>query len=264
MSDQFYADFERFHYASEEDIEQYRSIYLPYVNPLLKYFAGPVALDFGCGRGEWLGMMRNLGFETYGVDIDAGMLKSALRKGLNVELGDGMEYLKKVPSASVSVLTAFHVLEHLQFKEIRDFFAESKRILKPGGLLILETPNPENLHVATTNFYLDPTHVRPIPILQMVALAKQYEYETYSIIRLQEDKSLYNKQDVSFKDLYYGVSKDYAIIAQNPGGDPNLISALENPLKYETGIGIDEILKRLDERMNRVSNDGQSNNTVIL
>lgn len=254
MNDDFYEFFESINYASEESVADNRRIYTAFVRPLPSFVESPLAIDFGCGRGEWLDMLRALGFRVKGVDLDKGMLKAALRKGLDVAQGDGLAFLQAIADESVSVLTAFHVLEHLSFEKILDFFAQSQRVLMPGGLLIVETPNPENIHVATSNFYLDPTHVRPIPILQMIALARYFHYDRYSVVRLQEDKSLYDKEDVTFRDLIFGVSKDYGLIAQKPGGSEGLVEALKHPLQYETGIGLDEMIKRLDQRLEKLSN----------
>lgn len=249
MNDDFYSFIEGINYASEDQVREYRSIYLNYVTPILKFIDEPLALDFGCGRGEWLAMLQEIGFRTKGVDLDSGMLCSAQQKGLDVELRDGSDFLKNIPAQSIAVLTAFHVLEHLPYEKVIDFFAESKRILIPGGILIVETPNPENLFVATSNFYLDHTHVRPIPILQMISLARYFSYSNYSVIRLQEQKDLYHKKNVTIRDLFYGVSKDYGLIAQKPGGVEGLVAAIDHPLRYETGIGIDELIKRLDNRI---------------
>lgn len=253
MIENFYQFFESQNYASEDQVREFRSIYLPYVRPFLDHVKSPLAVDFGCGRGEWLEMLSEEGFRSQGVDLDQGMLSSAQRKGLDVYLGDGNDYLRRIPDKTVSVLTAFHVLEHLPFDKIIDFFQQSRRVLMPGGLLIAETPNPENLHVMTTNFYLDPTHIRPIPILQMKSLAQYFAYSRMAFIRLQEQKDLYEKEEINFRDLYYGVSKDYALIAQNPGGSDELEHALDRPMQYETGIGIDEMIKRLDRRIEALS-----------
>jgi len=253
MDENFYEFFESVNYASEDQVREYRAIYLSYVKPILGFVDKPLAFDFGCGRGEWLDMLRELGFQVKGVDVDQGMLKLAQQKELDVELGDASEFLKKIPSQSVAVVSAFHVLEHLKFDKIVEFFRESRRVLIPGGILIAETPNPENLFVITSNFYLDHTHIRPIPILQMINLARYFGYEKYSIIRLQEEKDLYHKEDVTFRDLFYGVSKDYGIIAQNPGGVEGLIEAVDHPLRYETGIGIEDVIKRLDNRMENLA-----------
>lgn len=258
MIDNYYAFFESMNYASEDTIREFRSIYLPFVKPFQEQIETPIAVDMGCGRGEWLEMLHNLGFDAKGVDIDQGMLRAAQKKGLNVELGDGLDYLKRIPDHSVAVASAFHVLEHLPFNEVLSFFEQCKRILIPGGLLIAETPNPENLHVATSNFYLDPTHLRPIPILQMISIARFFGYSKYSILRLQEQKDLYQKSDITFRDLFYGVSKDYGLIAQKDGGTEGLNVALDHPMRYETGIGIDEMIKRLDERLERLSRKVES------
>lgn len=254
IGDDFYFFFEKENYASEEDVIENRLIYIPYVKPLVGLVESPLAFDFGCGRGEWLQMLRDIGFKTKGVDIDRGMLRRAQEKNLDVEIKDGLEALKKIPDKSISVLTAFHVLEHLPFNKIISFFKESRRVLVPGGVLIAETPNPENLHVITSNFYLDPTHIRPIPILQMINIARYFGYLKYSIIRMQENKKLYEKEDITFMDLFYGVSKDYALIAQQNGGKQETIEALDNVLKYETGIGIDELLKKLEDRFEKLKN----------
>lgn len=253
MTDNFYEFFEGVNYASEDQVREYRSIYISYVKPILDFVESPLAFDFGCGRGEWLDMLRELGFRTKGFDIDQGMLNSAQQKGLDVQLGDASEFLKQIPDQSIAVLSAFHVLEHLPFDKIIEFFQQSKRVLIPGGVLIAETPNPENLFVITSNFYLDHTHIRPIPILQMINLARYFGYQKYSIIRLQEEKNLYHKEDITFRDLFYGVSKDYGLIAQNPGGAEGLIQAVDHPLRYETGIGIDDLIKRLDNRMENLA-----------
>ena len=190
------------------------------------------------------------------------MLHSAIEKKLDVHIGNGNSFLRQVQEGSVSLLTAFHVLEHLHFEEILDFFEQSRRVLAPGGVMILETPNPENLHVITSNFYLDPTHIRPIPILLMISLAKYFGYTNYSVIRLQEQKDLYKKEKITFHDLFYGVSKDYGLIAQSPGGEHDLVSALDHPLQYETGIGIDEMIKRLDERMDTMEQKIEKNSAA--
>lgn len=258
MIENFYAFFESKNYASEDQVREIRSIYLPYVRPFLDHVKSPLAVDFGCGRGEWLEMLSEEGFRTQGVDFDQGMLSSAQRKGLDVQLGDGNDYLRQIPDKSVSVLTAFHVLEHLSFDGIIEFFEQSRRVLIPGGLLIAETPNPENLHVVTSNFYLDPTHIRLIPILQMKSLAQYFGYSRIALIRLQEQKDLYEKEAVTFRDLFYGVSKDYSLIAQNPGGSDELAHALDRPLQYETGISIDEMIKRLDHRIEALSEASKS------
>lgn len=99
---------------------------ISYVKPILDFAESPLAFDFGCGRGEWLDMLRELGFRTKGFDIDQGMLNSAQQKGLDVQLGDASEFLKQIPDQSIAVFPAFHVLEHLPFDKIIEFFQQKQ------------------------------------------------------------------------------------------------------------------------------------------
>ena len=77
--------------------------------------------------------------------------------------GDIFQFLQTLPDESRSIVTAFHILEHIRFSDMVDLIDQAVRILKPGGIVIFETPNPKNLFVSSNNFYLDPTHLNPIP-----------------------------------------------------------------------------------------------------
>ena len=83
--------------------------------------------------------------------------------GFDVVEGDIFQFLQTLPDESRSIVTAFHILEHIRFRNMVDLIDQAVRILKPGGIAIFETPNPKNLFVSSNNFYLDPTHLHPIP-----------------------------------------------------------------------------------------------------
>ena len=123
-------------------------------------------------------------------------------------------YLSALPDESQAVVSAFHVVEHITFDQLGTLVAEALRVLKPGGLLIMETPNPENIVVATRNFYLDPTHQRPIPSMLLAFVAEYAGFSRVKTLRLQESKELVNKGDVSLQDVFAGASPDYAVVAQ--------------------------------------------------
>lgn len=128
--------------------------------------ADGLVLDIGPGRCEWLELLRENGIRAYGVDINQGFVRLACEKGFDVKLGDGLEHLQAVAEGSLAVITAFHVVEHLPIPHVLDLIDHSLRALRPGGLLIIETPNPVNVSVGAGAFYLDPTHVRPMhPLL---------------------------------------------------------------------------------------------------
>jgi O-antigen chain-terminating methyltransferase len=99
-----------------------------------------------------------------GIDQNAKGANNATRLGLEIEIGDIFDILPAKPSGYYGAVTAFHVIEHLETRLQLRLLRETFRILKPGGLLLLEWPNIENLRVATYGFWLDPTHVQPLPV----------------------------------------------------------------------------------------------------
>ncbi|WP_217550932.1 bifunctional 2-polyprenyl-6-hydroxyphenol methylase/3-demethylubiquinol 3-O-methyltransferase UbiG, partial [Pantoea sp. GbtcB22] len=87
--------------------------------------------------------VNNLGFKERGIDLDEAMLSECGSRGLTVEQGDALAILQSFPENSVAIVTAFHVVEHMEIDKINSLIINSLRELQPGGLLILETPNPE-------------------------------------------------------------------------------------------------------------------------
>ena len=105
------------------------------------------------------------------------------------------------------------MVEHLPFALVRQLVAEAHRVLLPGGLLIMETPNPENLNVATRTFWLDPTHVRPLPSELLEFAASYVGLEPVSILRLNPEAE-WNEADTLSRHLHG--PRDYALIARCP------------------------------------------------
>ena len=144
---------------------------------------GP-CVDLGCGRGEWLDVLREHGFGARGVDLNAAMARVASASGHEVILGDALEFLRGLADDSVLAISAFHLAEHLAFPTLLRLVAECRRVLKPHGLLILETPNPENIWVATHTFHHDPTHGNPLTPASLEFLVNHHGLETVAVLRL--------------------------------------------------------------------------------
>ena len=214
MSDAFYRAFENKFRGSRDLIKSRLQIYLPYVLPVLESDPYGKSLDIGCGRGEWLELLGECGFDASGVDLDDGMLQACRDIGLNVQNIDALTYIKNLPDHSLSLISGFHIAEHLPFDLLLKIVTEVKRVLKPGGLLILETPNPENLDVGTSKFYLDPTHNRPIPPELLSFLPDYCGYVQIKTIRLSHYNHENTPKELSLSDVIYGSSPDYAVIAQ--------------------------------------------------
>jgi O-antigen chain-terminating methyltransferase len=123
---------------------------------------GPV-LDIGCGRGEFLEMMRDAGVEARGIDLSEEAVGRCRQKGLQVDKADLFQYLNDLPDGSLGGIFCAQVIEHLKPESLPYMIRLASGKLSRDGLLALETPNPECLAIFASHFYLDPTHTRPVP-----------------------------------------------------------------------------------------------------
>lgn len=247
MNEGFYRAFEERYLGSRELIKTRRSQYIPFVEPFKNIYHNGKIFDIGCGRGEWLSLMKEMGMEVLGVDLDDGMLQGCRELSLPAEKGDAVEFLKTLESESRVVISAFHVVEHITFDELRSVVIEALRILKPGGLLIMETPNPENIVVATSNFYLDPTHKRPIPSQLLSFLPEYYGFKRVKVLRLQESASLLNNQLPTLMNVFSGVSPDYAVVAQKYATAKEM-KLFDKAFEKDYGLTLEALAQRYDEK----------------
>jgi SAM-dependent methyltransferase len=155
-----YPAFEDRFRGSEAEITERQSVYLPVVEQVVT--SGGV-VDVGPGRGEWLTLLRDRGIPAYGVEAHPRFVDACRMKGLTVINGDAISHLWELPSAKLDMVTSFHVVEHLDTEELLGLIAAAHHALRPGGCLVLETPNPTNLVMGACDFYGDPTHRAPLP-----------------------------------------------------------------------------------------------------
>ena len=138
-------------------------VYLPIIMSVSAGIPAFPVLDIGCGRGEWLHLLRERGLAARGVDSNPTFAAHARAQGLDVVERDAIEYLTAAAGDSFGAVTAFHIVEHLEINALIGLIRESYRVVRPGGVVVFETPNPENIVVGSCSFYNDPTHRRPIP-----------------------------------------------------------------------------------------------------
>jgi O-antigen chain-terminating methyltransferase len=141
-------------------------------------------LDLGCGRGEWLEIVCSAGERAQGVDSNPAAVAYCRDKGLNAVEREAGDSLRAAPSQSLAVITAFHLVEHLPPAELLALVREAARVLVPGGLLVLETPDPANLVVGSHRFWQDPTHCRPIPLLLLESILQYFGFTVAERLRL--------------------------------------------------------------------------------
>jgi SAM-dependent methyltransferase len=146
--------------------EQFRAtreeIYAAYDEMANRLGKSAPVFDFGCGRGEFLELLTKKGVECRGVEIDPVLAEDARKAGLDVVAGDGIKLLAAEKDESLGGLTLLQVIEHLTIQQQLDLVALAYEKLRPGGIAIVETVNPQSLYVYAHAFYLDPTHTRPV------------------------------------------------------------------------------------------------------
>ncbi|WP_081933867.1 bifunctional 2-polyprenyl-6-hydroxyphenol methylase/3-demethylubiquinol 3-O-methyltransferase UbiG [Massilia sp. 9096] len=246
MSEQFYRAFEDRYRGSRELIKDRLRVYLDFVSPLAALSQPPSAVDLGCGRGEWLELLSEQGFAARGVDLDTGMLAACRERGLSVDTMDAISALKSLPENSVAVVSAFHLVEHLPFAALQELVTEAMRVLQPGGLLIMETPNPENPMVGACRFYLDPSHVKPIPPLLLAFLAEYAGFALTKIVRLQEDPALHTDQPLRLINVFDGASPDYSVVAQKAAPEA-VLQLFEQQFARNFGLSLGDLAERFDQ-----------------
>jgi len=179
--EQYLTAFEQHFRGPEEDLRaQLAHDHVPFLHAARERtggYNGP-CLDLGCGRGTWLALLRDEGFTGKGIDSNIDPVTHARAQGLDVVAGDAFAWLQTQPANSALAITAFHLVEHLPFIQRLALTREIKRVLHPGGVLIYETPNPENIWVGAHTFYHDPTHSTPITPAALSFLTKYCGFVT--------------------------------------------------------------------------------------
>ena len=184
ISDQVYAAFEDAFRGSRESLLRKVEPYNAWMKECGAGSSDGPILDIGCGRGEWLELVRENQWVGRGIDLNKSFVDHCRSLGLDVAQGDAIALLREIPDGSIGAVTSMHLVEHLPYEVAIALIDESLRVLRPGGSLILETPNPENLMVGAHWFYLDPTHRNPIPPASLAWLVKQRGFQEARIERL--------------------------------------------------------------------------------
>ena len=200
---------ERFR-GSQEHVRESQKFYVP-------FFQGRAeVLDIGCGRGEFLELMREAGVPARGIDLSDECVALCRSKGLRADHADLFQFLDGLADAALDGIFSAQVVEHLAPERLPELVRLAASKLVRGGLLVIETPNPECLAIFSTHFYLDPTHNRPVP----AALLRFYMEEAgfgqidihYRSPAVESMPSLASLPE-QFREAFFG-GLDYAILSR--------------------------------------------------
>jgi SAM-dependent methyltransferase len=157
--------------GSREQITAGQAHYLDQV----RHSALPV-VDIGCGRGEFLALLRERGQHAVGVDSNGLAVQRLNEAGFDIVHADALEYVAGLADQSIAGFTAFQVIEHLPNAYLRKLLAAMHAKLERGGFVLLETVNPYCLETYRS-FYLDPTHLNPVPKDLLAIMLRFYGFE---------------------------------------------------------------------------------------
>jgi 2-polyprenyl-3-methyl-5-hydroxy-6-metoxy-1,4-benzoquinol methylase len=196
--------------GSEEYIREKQKFYLP-------FFQGRSAvLDLGCGRGEFLEVMRDAGIEARGVDLDGESVAMCRSKGLVVDMADLFVSLRELPDCTLEGIFCAQVVEHLPPLRIPELIQLAAAKLVRGAPLVIETPNPECLAIFATHFYLDPTHERPVPPALLSFYMEEFglgRMEVHQLFSAAESMPSIAALPEDFREIFFG-GLDYAIVGR--------------------------------------------------
>ena len=218
-----YFDFENHFRGVRHNIKAAQSVYVP-------YFEGKRNIvDLGCGRGEFLELMKEKNIKCIGVDIYDDFIMYCRMKGFNAVQKDVIKYLLELEDETVGGIFSAHLIEHLDTPQLVALCKRAYEVLEPGGCLILETPNPTCITTFTSTFYCDPSHVKPVHPFTLEYLLKQAGftclktvYTEYSNLKYRlpllssehiQNLEQFNSGINRLSDMLFG-SLDYAIIAE--------------------------------------------------
>jgi O-antigen chain-terminating methyltransferase len=119
-------------------------------------------LDIGCGRGEFLELLRAKGISARGVDLNEEMAAVCRERGLDATAGDALSYLLAQPDESIGGLFAAQVVEHLEPEYLMRFLDAAYHKLRPGSKIVLETINAACWYAFFSSYIRDITHQRPL------------------------------------------------------------------------------------------------------
>ena len=255
MSEHFYRAYEDHCRASEPAFKEHCDIYTSLLGCLREAFGESASvLDLGYGHEQWVGMLSTLGFQVLSIDGQSGKLEATGERKLLVDQGDlmaVMDGLRKTADSSLALVSAFHVVERLPFSELEMLFQEALRVLRPGGILMLEMPSSQMLAMSSYLFDSHPRQGRPISAHLLRFMPEHYGFVRTHIWQLQTKSKLTSEQPPSFLEVFQEAGSAYTVLAQKVA-PIEVMELFDRDFKRTVGANVDGVARRYDARLERI------------
>ena len=225
-----YFKFENHFRGTRSIIKNRQKIYIPYFQN-----RGAPILDIGCGRGEFLELLKQNNIPSFGIDLYPEYVIEGQLHGVDIRSADGIAYLNQTEEKFGGIYIG-QVVEHITFRQIQQLCADAFMKLEPESYLIIETPNPMCLSIYTNSFYIDPSHNKPVHPLTLQYLLQEIGFVDVEIKFLHHDEKIASQQPLPLiqsdeiknldqvneaitrvSNMLFG-SLDYAVTAKKPKG----------------------------------------------
>ena len=237
MESDFYFEFENKFRGDQDAISKALGIYDSLIHQTLNHVSNPKILDIGCGRGEFLEKWKKYIPNVLGIENDSRMVSVCESKGLNIIENNALEALQILPDNSISLITIFHMVEHLEYNQLFQILVECSRILQKNGVLIIETPSIDNLIVSTNSFYLDHSHKTHIN-----AESFSFMIENNGFVKAKHyflrGGPLQNTEHNKLTRLLNGVAQDLLFVATKSQFMADDLFNINNTWELQLNVGI--------------------------
>ncbi|MBO0727962.1 MAG: class I SAM-dependent methyltransferase [Acidimicrobiaceae bacterium] len=146
-------------------------------------------LDLGCGSGDFLSLLRQAGVDAHGVDANPDMVARCQEKGLEVALEEPLAHLARLPSGTLGGVCAAGVVEHLEPAAVVRLFQLTAEALGEGGILVVETLNPQSVATLTSAAFADLLPARPIDPRVLTYLAESTGFRDIEVRYLESQNN---------------------------------------------------------------------------
>lgn len=198
-----------------EEVKKRFPKFLPYLKNAKVGNASSPILDLECGNGDWLQFLTEQGLTVQGTESRLTLFQHCQSLQLNVIHLNPLAVLQDTPAQSLGAITAFHLMQNLTFSQMVEFLTEALRVLKPGGVLLLENLNPKNLNVLRHDYWLNPSFRQLIPSDFLQALMKLRGFQNIQIFEptsySEKDRILGGPVADHLNDMFY-CSPTYALV----------------------------------------------------